>query len=142
VGSSSRPFPQGSSYSRPPQLRGGPVIKGRPSGSRLVHTHSGDSADLAAVLQGADRSVGQQTEHLLPSLVLARGRQPPLGIDTLSHQWPSLRLYAFPPVPLLQQVLGRVANEGRELLLIAPHWPSQLWVADLINMSVQQPWEL
>ena len=100
-------------------------------------------ADLAAFFQGAGGSVCEQTEHLLPSLVLARGRQPPpLGIDALSHQWPSLRLYAFPPVPLLQHVLSRVADEGRELLLIAPHWPNQPWAADLVNMSVQQPWEL
>src|SRR4029434_5620994 len=45
VGSEARPFPQGCSYSRPPQLRGGPVIKGRPSSSRLVSTPSGDRAD-------------------------------------------------------------------------------------------------
>src|SRR4029434_7307802 len=77
VGSSSHPFPQSSSYSRPPQLRGGPVIKGRPSSSRLVSTPSGDRADLAAFFQGAGGSVCQQTEHLLPPLVLARGRQPP-----------------------------------------------------------------
>ena len=70
------------------------------------------------------------------------GDNPPLGVDALSHQWPSLRLYAFPPVPLLQQVLCRIADEGRELLLVAPHWPSQPWLADLINMSVQPPWEL
>src|SRR4029434_4421057 len=34
---------------------------------------------------------------------------PPLGIDALGHQWPALRLYAFPPIPLLQQVLCRIA---------------------------------
>ena len=70
------------------------------------------------------------------------GDNPPLGIDALGHQWPDLRLYAFPPILLLQQVLCRVADEGRELILIAPHWPNQPWVADLVNMSVQQPWEL
>src|SRR4029434_4001779 len=77
VGSSSRPFPQGSPYSRPPQLRGGLVIKGRPSSRRLVSTPSGDRADLDAFFQGAGGPVCEQAEHLLPSLVLARGRQPP-----------------------------------------------------------------
>ena len=42
-----------------------------------MSTPSGDRADLAAFLQGPGGSVCQQTEHLLPSLVLARGRQPP-----------------------------------------------------------------
>src|SRR4029434_1660329 len=77
VGSGSHSFPQSSSYSRPPQLRGGPVIEGRPSGSRLVSTPSGDRADLAAFFQGPGGPVREQAEHLLPSLVLARGRQPP-----------------------------------------------------------------
>src|SRR4029434_5780715 len=53
------------------------VIKGRPSSSRLVFTPSGDRADLAAFFPGAGGSVCKQTEHLLPSLVLARGRHPP-----------------------------------------------------------------
>src|SRR4029434_2780519 len=46
------------------------------------------------------------------------GHTPPLGVDALGHQWPNLCLYAFPPIPLLQQVLRRVADEGRELILI------------------------
>src|SRR4029434_52407 len=41
VGSESRPFPHGSSYSRSPHLRCGPVIKRRPSSSILVSTPSG-----------------------------------------------------------------------------------------------------
>ena len=40
------------------------------------------------------------------------GDNPPLGIDALGHQWPDLRLYAFPPIPLLQQVLCRITDEG------------------------------
>src|SRR4029434_10238707 len=64
--------------------------------------------------------------HLLPALVLARGRQSPTR-----HR------RAGPG-----QVLCRIADEGRELILIAPHWPNQPWAADLVNMSVQQPWEL
>ena len=34
------------------------------------------------------------------------------------------------------------SGRGRELILIAPHWPNQPWAADLVNMSMQQPWEL
>src|SRR4029434_2777725 len=62
VGSCSHPFPQSSSYSRPPQLRGGPDIEGRPSGSRLVSTPSGERSDLAAFLQGPDGYVCQQAK--------------------------------------------------------------------------------
>src|SRR4029434_618424 len=40
------------------------------------------------------------------------GDDPPLSIDALGHQWPNLLLYAFPPIPLLQQVLSRVAKRA------------------------------
>src|SRR4029434_9947487 len=42
VGSEARPFPQGRSYTRSPQLRCGPVIEGRSSSSRLVSTPTRD----------------------------------------------------------------------------------------------------
>src|SRR4029434_1326727 len=141
VGSDSRLFPQGSSYSRSLQLRCGPVIEGRPSSSRLVFTPSGDTADLDAFRAQVDMFANRQNT-CCPLWFSLRGDNLPLGIDALGHQWPDLRLYAFPPIPLLQQVLCRVADEGRELILIAPHWPNQPWAADLVNMSVQQPWEL
>src|SRR4029434_5224115 len=44
---------------------------------RLVSTPSGDRPDLGAFVQGAGGPVCEQTEYLLPSLVLATGRQPP-----------------------------------------------------------------
>src|SRR4029434_4746082 len=53
------------------------VSRGRPASSRLVSTPSGDRADLAAFFQGAGVPVCEQAEHLLPPLVLARGRRPP-----------------------------------------------------------------
>src|SRR4029434_684805 len=52
------------------------VSRGRPASSRLVSTPSGDRADLAAFFQGAGGPVCEQAEHLLPPLVLARGRRP------------------------------------------------------------------
>src|SRR4029434_5330246 len=60
VGNESRPFPQGSSYSRSPQLRCGPVIEGRPSSSRLVSTPTSDRSDLGAFFQGAGGPVREQ----------------------------------------------------------------------------------
>ncbi len=36
-----------------------------------------------------------------------------------AHEWPSLPLYAFPPVVLLPQVLSRVREQRHKLILIA-----------------------
>ncbi len=42
--------------------------------------------------------------------------------DALAHEWPSLPLYAFPPVALLPQVLRQVREQRHKLILI-PHPP-------------------
>src|SRR4029434_11268462 len=142
MGSEARPVPQGSSYTRSPQLRCGAVIEGRSSSSRLVPSPTSDRSDLGAFFQGAGGPVRKQAEHLLPALVLARGRRSPTRHRRAGPPVASSSPICFPPIPLLQQVLCRMGDEGRELILIAPHWPTQPWVADLVNMSVQQPWEL
>ncbi len=49
--------------------------------------------------------------------------------EALAHGWPSLPLYAFPPVALLPQVLRRVREQRHKLILIAPLWRNQLWVS-------------
>src|SRR4029434_10221219 len=77
VGSCSHPFPQSSSYTRPPQLRCRPVFEGRSSSSRLVPSPTSDRSDLGAFFQGAGGPVREQAEHLLPALVLASGRRSP-----------------------------------------------------------------
>src|SRR4029434_3943250 len=120
-------FPQGSSYTRSPQLWCGPVIKGRSSSSRLVPSPTSDRSDLGAFFQNT----------CYPLWFSLGGDDPSLGVDALGHQWPNMRLYAFPPVPLLQHVLSRIMDEGRELLLVAPHWPKRPWAADLNRRSMQ-----
>ena len=67
---------------------------------------------------------------------------PPLGHDALAHRWPSGQLYAFPPIPLLQQVLDKVREEEVRVILIAPNWPTQTWFADLRLLLSGEPWSL
>ncbi len=43
----------------------------------------------------------------------------------LANEWPSLPLYAFPPIALLPQVLRRVREQWHRLILIAPLWRKQ-----------------
>ncbi|KAA0701345.1 hypothetical protein E1301_Tti024361 [Triplophysa tibetana] len=66
----------------------------------------------------------------------------PLGVDALVQTWPRRRLYAFPPIALLPQVLERVRQEGIRLLLIAPYWPARVWFSDLLMLLEGQPWEI
>ncbi|XP_038139792.1 uncharacterized protein LOC119782749, partial [Cyprinodon tularosa] len=66
----------------------------------------------------------------------------PLGVDALAHAWPHELLYAFPPLALIPPTLARVRAFNHRLILIAPHWPAQHWLAEIFQMLCAQPWEL
>ncbi|XP_077060691.1 uncharacterized protein LOC143712393 [Siphateles boraxobius] len=66
----------------------------------------------------------------------------PLGIDAFAHPWPTQKLYAFPPIKLIQAVLARVRESGVRLLLVAPFWPSQPWFSELIPLLESSPWRI
>ena len=53
---------------------------------------------------------------------------PPLRVDAFANRpWPNTLLYAFPPVPLIPQVLDRVQEERLCMILIAPQRTSAPW---------------
>lgn len=66
----------------------------------------------------------------------------PLGVDALAHPWPDVLLYAFPPISLILPTLARVREQGLSLILIAPHWPSKPWMAEIIQLLQDRPWLL
>lgn len=75
---------------------------------------------------------------------LSRTRDPlAYGTDALVFPWDQFSLmYAFPPLQLLPRLLRRVKSEGRPVILVAPAWPRRAWFADIVRMSVGQPWSL
>lgn len=64
------------------------------------------------------------------------------AVDALSLPWEGLWAYAFPPPPLLSLVLSKVAQEGAELILIAPLWPAQPWFPRLLELTSDFPRQL
>ncbi len=62
--------------------------------------------------------------------------------DALAHEWPSLPLYAFPPIALLPQVLRWVREQWLKLILIAPLWRNQPWVSELFQLLEAAPWPI
>ena len=65
-----------------------------------------------------------------------------LGLDALSQEWPEGLLFAFPPLPLIPQVLHRVRLGYYKVLLIAPQWPGRHWFPDLVRLVHGSPWPL
>ncbi len=66
----------------------------------------------------------------------------PMGVDALAHPWPNIQLYAFPLLSLIIPTLRRVRECGHSVILIAPNWPGKLWLAEIMQLLVNQPWPL
>ena len=81
--------------------------------------------------------------HKLPKFVSPVPDPTAWAVDALSLPWESLEVYAFPPVSLLSQVISKVVDQGcLRMILIAPGWPNMPWFWDLVNLSVQVPFQL
>ena len=63
-----------------------------------------------------------------------------LKTDALSQTWTAMWAYAYPPPALLPQVLAKVEQDSpKQILLVAPNWPSQRWFPLLISLLIDQP---
>ena len=62
------------------------------------------------------------------------------AVDALSLYWDNLDLYAFPPVPLLTNILTKaLSHHYRRMIIVALGWPNMPWFWDLVEMSSQIP---
>uniref|UniRef100_A0A2D4KIK5 Reverse transcriptase RNase H-like domain-containing protein n=1 Tax=Micrurus paraensis TaxID=1970185 RepID=A0A2D4KIK5_9SAUR len=64
------------------------------------------------------------------------------GVNALRGRWPQELLYAFPPLPLIPQVIRKLIEEQAEVVLLTPFWPRRQWFADLRELSVAAPWRI
>ena len=64
-------------------------------------------------------------------------------VDALSISWEGLDAYAFPPTPILSQVLQKYKDTRCcRILLIAPWWPRQSWFPTLQQLTQVPPLDL
>ena len=75
----------------------------------------------------------------LPKFVSPVPDQRALAVDALSLRWQGMWAYAYPPPPLLVQVLTKVLEDGAEMILIAPLWPAQPWFPRLLDLLSDWP---
>ncbi|KAI2647369.1 Tyrosine recombinase slr0733 [Labeo rohita] len=74
-------------------------------------------ADLESIRRGPDLFASPESSHC--QLYYSLGR------DTLAHSWPPGPKYAFPPVSILAQTLCKIREDGEQVLLVAPYWPTR-----------------
>ncbi|KAL0146508.1 hypothetical protein M9458_058139, partial [Cirrhinus mrigala] len=61
------------------------------------------------------------------------------SLDAFTMPWPKARLYAFPTLKILPQVLHKL-EERASVLLIALYWPNRPWFPDLLELLTAPPW--
>ena len=59
--------------------------------------------------------------------------------DAHSFSWTGLWAYAYPPTPLIPQVLEKVRAEECEVILITLAWLTQAWFPALLRLLVDHP---
>ena len=62
-----------------------------------------------------------------------------VGVDAFTLDWGTQYNYAFPPFSLIPQVLQKLEEDQAEMLLVAPHWPTQFWFPKLTRLLVHTP---
>jgi hypothetical protein len=80
-----------------------------------------------------------RSNHQLP-VYCTRVQDPQAyAVDALSIKWDGMFAYAFPPIPLLHQVLRKVESEDCTVVLVAPFWPKQTWFTRLLGLLIAVP---
>ena len=80
--------------------------------------------------------------HKLPVFVSPVPDPLAFAVDALAIDWNGMWAYAFPPLPLIPQVLRKIRDEQAEIILVAPWWPKKDWALDLLELSVEPPLRL
>ena len=75
----------------------------------------------------------------LPTFFSWKPNAQSLASDAFHQNWDQARNYAFPPFCLVMKTLAKIREEGGELVLITPVWPTQAWYPVLLEMLVDPP---
>ena len=78
--------------------------------------------------------------HQLPTYYSWDADPLSLGRDALTQDWSGTLAYAFPPIALIPRVLLKLSRTVNcRILLVAPHWPRQMWFSRLLDLLVAEP---
>ena len=107
---------------------------------RMVSSPSGGKVTASRLGQSVDRSLCDVPQRETAPVLLACPGSPGRLQGCVSPPWDDLDLYAFPPFPLVGQVIARVRESSLvAMTLVAPLWPEKEWFADLLLLLTQPP---
>ena len=63
-------------------------------------------------------------------------------VDAFTYDWSKDYHYAFPPFSVVGRVMQKAEEEGANLLLVIPHWPTRPWYPQVMRRLVDDPIQL
>ena len=112
--------------------------------SRVNWDHEWELSDQ--IFQTIQRSMGPLSIDLfaskknrkLPNYYSRFPETEALGTDALkARTWPE-NAYANPPPILIHRILDKIRQTNTSLILVTPHWPSQAWWAECLQLKEQR----
>ena len=94
---------------------------------------------LSDLEYSSDRSFATLENKKTSKILLPSPVSQAEAVDALSLDWSEMFVYAFPPIPLIRQVLMKVEKEPVLMILIAPRWSRRDWYPILLNLLVDFP---
>jgi len=61
------------------------------------------------------------------------------AVDAFSLNWSDKFIYTFPPFSLLTGTIQKIRKDAGEAVVVAPLWPNQPWLTQLLQMTVEPP---
>ena len=61
------------------------------------------------------------------------------AVNAFSVDWSRELSYAFPPFSMLGKTLQKIERDNADMILIAPHWPTQNWYPKLLRLLADHP---
>jgi hypothetical protein len=65
-----------------------------------------------------------------------------LATDAMSLSWEGMWGYAYPPHQIMSKVLAKLRQYHCQIIMIAPKWPKQPWLSELMDLSIKIPYRL
>ena len=134
-------LPESTSHSGPAQCDSRQTVQTPSSHSDGVVSSPGClCSDLPQMPSSQGGPVAMRYNCKLPQFVSPVPNPKAWAMDASTLSWEDLDLYAFPPVPLLTNVLTKaLSHRCKRMIIVARGWPNMPWFWDLVEMSSQIP---
>ena len=77
--------------------------------------------------------------HQLDQYVSWRPDPHAMHVDAFTLNWSAHYLYAFPPFSVIPRLLSKQEEEGGDMLVVLPVWPTRPWFGRLLTRVVEPP---